>query len=216
MAGAGGASSGERLERDQGEGVLDPVQGLHATGDEAADVRLVVQIELHQQVVLAGDRVYLGDLLDVLHGGIGDLVGPAALAFDHDEDRLHQSSFSLGSSSALGIGRRMNSGTWSPMPITGPSDREGRGGALRSAEARAARFSAGAGSAGFAATSVRSVGLDEAALRAAGFRSAGSLRARAPLFAARRGVSGSSSGGVEPGTSSRGISLPVSLVMAST
>src|SRR5918994_994650 len=149
MSAADARTSGERLERDQGERVLDAVQGLHATGDEPPDVGLVIEIDLHQQVVLAGDRVDFRYLFDVLDRGVGDLVGAAALAFDHDEDRLHQSSLSLGSSSTFGTGRRMNSGTWSPMPTTGPSALAGIGrSALAARAAPVARDGAGRRAAG--------------------------------------------------------------------
>jgi hypothetical protein len=54
-----------------------------------ADVLVVGQVALHHQVVLAGDRINLRDLLDALHGLVGDLIGLAELALHHDEDRLH-------------------------------------------------------------------------------------------------------------------------------
>src|SRR5688572_1694916 len=105
------ARSGERLEGDQREGVLDAIQRLRPAGDEAADVDLVLEVELHQQIVLTRGRMHLGHRLDVLDRRVGDIVGAPELALDHHEDGLHQSSTGSGSGSICGTGRRMNSGT---------------------------------------------------------------------------------------------------------
>src|SRR6185436_10548315 len=78
----------ERLEGDEGEGVLHAGQRLDVAGDEVADVGLVVEVALHQQVVLAGGRIDLRHLLDAARI-VGDLVGLAELAFHHDENGLH-------------------------------------------------------------------------------------------------------------------------------
>src|SRR4029453_15722889 len=59
----------ERLEGDDGEGVLDAGQHLHLLVDEVADVGVLVDVELHQQVVMAGRGVDLGGEL-----GFGDRV----------------------------------------------------------------------------------------------------------------------------------------------
>src|SRR5215831_1812979 len=83
-------TSAEGLEGDQGKGVLHAGQRLDLAGDEMADVGLVVEIALHQEVVLAGGRIDLGDLLDAA-SIVGHVVGPTELAFQHDEDRLHGS-----------------------------------------------------------------------------------------------------------------------------
>ena len=46
-------------------------------------------MELGQQVVLAGDGVHLGDLLDPVHDLLGNLLGLAELALDENKDRFH-------------------------------------------------------------------------------------------------------------------------------
>src|SRR5690606_20068796 len=78
-------------------------------------------------VVLAGGRVDLGDLLDVLDEIVGDAVGAAELALDLDEDGLHGAPI-IGATSAprkpqppraaAGTSRRMKAGTWSPKGVS--------------------------------------------------------------------------------------------------
>src|SRR5690348_6162075 len=80
--------SGEGLEGDGREGVLHVPQRLDLAGDEVADVGLLVEIALHQQVVLARGRVDLRHALD-RQRFLGDLVGLAELALHHHENRLH-------------------------------------------------------------------------------------------------------------------------------
>ena len=59
--------------------------------------------------------MHLRDLLDVLHGLVGDLIGLAELALHHDEDRLHPalpyaaSAFFLGGGGSF-TGLRRKSG----------------------------------------------------------------------------------------------------------
>src|SRR6185437_4979731 len=87
---AGGVlACAERLEGDDGVGVLDAWNDLHLLVDEMADVGVVVDVELDQQIVVAGGRVDLrGDL--GLGECIGDGVGLAELAFELDEKRYHR------------------------------------------------------------------------------------------------------------------------------
>src|SRR6185312_2278055 len=80
--------SGESLEGDGREGVLHVPQRLDLAGDEVADVGLLVEIALHQQVVLARGRVDLRHALD-RQRLLGDLVSLAELALHHHENRLH-------------------------------------------------------------------------------------------------------------------------------
>ena len=47
----------KRLERDDGKRVLDAGQHLHLLVDEVADVGVLIDIELHQQIVMAGRGV---------------------------------------------------------------------------------------------------------------------------------------------------------------
>ena len=68
---------GEGLEGDDCEGLLDPFEGLELPGDEVADVAVVGQVALDEEVVLARGRVDLRDLLDRLHRRVRDLVGAA-------------------------------------------------------------------------------------------------------------------------------------------
>src|SRR5476649_737606 len=57
-------TSGERLEGDQGEGVLHAGHGLDLRRYEVTDVDLLVEIAFHQEVILAGGRIDLRHLLD--------------------------------------------------------------------------------------------------------------------------------------------------------
>ena len=54
------AAPSERLEGDDGAGVLDARDGLHLLVDEVADIGLVLDVELHQEVEVAGGRVDFG------------------------------------------------------------------------------------------------------------------------------------------------------------
>src|SRR3954454_4767642 len=81
----------ERLEGDDRAGVLDLGDRLHVLGDEMADVDAVVDMELGQDVVVAGRRIDLrGDL------AVGERacyrVGLAELALDLDEEGLHRAA----------------------------------------------------------------------------------------------------------------------------
>src|SRR5438045_5271361 len=80
----------ECLEGDDCKGVLDTGQGLHLLGHEMADIGAVGQVALHQEVLLSGGRIDLGDLLDIGNRGIGHATSLAELAFDHDEYGLHR------------------------------------------------------------------------------------------------------------------------------
>src|SRR5207247_3932959 len=78
----------ERLEGDQGEGVLHAGEGLDVAGHEVADVGLFIEVALHEKVVLAGRRIDLRHLLDIA-GVVSHLVSLTELAFHHDENGLH-------------------------------------------------------------------------------------------------------------------------------
>jgi acetylornithine deacetylase/succinyl-diaminopimelate desuccinylase-like protein len=69
-------------------GVLDLGNGLHVLGDEVADVDIARNVELGENVVIAGRGVDLRGDFTVGESG-GDLVGLAKLAFDLDEKGLH-------------------------------------------------------------------------------------------------------------------------------
>src|SRR5216684_672263 len=78
----------ERLEGDDGVGVLDAGDHLHLLVDEMADVGVVIDVELNQQVVIAGGGIDLrGDL--GLRERIGHRIGLAELAFELDEEGNH-------------------------------------------------------------------------------------------------------------------------------
>src|ERR1700712_3829463 len=82
---AGSLARAERLEGDDGVGVLDAGNDLHLLVDEMADVGVVVDIELDQQVVISGGGIDLrGDL--GFRERVGDGVGLAELAFELDEE----------------------------------------------------------------------------------------------------------------------------------
>ena len=66
-----------------------PGMRLHLLVDEVADVGFVVDVEFHQQVVVAGGRIDLGGDLG-LGQRVGHLVGLAELAFDLDEEGGHR------------------------------------------------------------------------------------------------------------------------------
>ena len=79
----------ERLEGDDGVGVLDTRNHLHLLVDEMADVGVVADIELDQQIVIAGGGLDLrGDL--GLGERIGDGIGLAELAFELHEKGNHR------------------------------------------------------------------------------------------------------------------------------
>ena len=79
----------KRLEGDDGVGVLDAGDALHLLVDEMPDVGSAIDVEFHQQVVVAGGRVDLGG--DLGFGQlVGHLIGLAELAFDLDEEGGHR------------------------------------------------------------------------------------------------------------------------------
>src|SRR5258705_14005307 len=88
---AGALAGAERLEGDDGVGVLDAGDHLHPFVDEMADVGVVVDVELDQQIVIAGGGIDLrGDL--GFRERIGDGIGLAELAFELDEEGNHRVS----------------------------------------------------------------------------------------------------------------------------
>jgi len=79
----------ERLEGDDGVGVLDARNHLHLLVDEMADVGVVVDVEFDQQIVVADSGIDLrGDF--GLRERIGDGVGLTELAFELDEEGNHR------------------------------------------------------------------------------------------------------------------------------
>jgi hypothetical protein len=79
----------ERLEGDDGVGVLDAGKGLHLFVDEVADVGVVFDIEFNQQIVMPRGGVDLGGDFG-LRERVGDGVGLAELAFDLNEEGNHR------------------------------------------------------------------------------------------------------------------------------
>jgi hypothetical protein len=79
----------ERLEGDDGVGVLDARNDLHLLVDEVADIGVVVDVELDQQVVIARGGLDLGGDLG-LGERVGDGIGLAELAFELDEEGNHR------------------------------------------------------------------------------------------------------------------------------
>jgi hydroxymethylpyrimidine/phosphomethylpyrimidine kinase len=79
----------KRLEGDDGVGVLDARNGLHLLIDEMSDVDIVVDIELHEQIVMACGGVNLGGDLG-FRKRVGNGVGLAELAFDLNEKGNHR------------------------------------------------------------------------------------------------------------------------------
>src|ERR1700738_3155279 len=81
----------ECLEGDDGVGVLDAGNYLHLFVDEMADVGVVVDVELDQEIVVAGGGIDLrGDL--GFRKRIGNRIGLAELAFELDEKGNHRVS----------------------------------------------------------------------------------------------------------------------------
>src|SRR6185312_385986 len=79
----------ECLERDDGERILDARNDLHLLVHEMADVGFVIDIELHQEIIVSGSRIDFGG--DLGFGQlVGDRIGLAELAFDLDEERNHR------------------------------------------------------------------------------------------------------------------------------
>src|SRR6202453_884206 len=79
----------ECLEGDDGVGVLDAGNDLHLLIDEMANISVVVDVELHQEVVITRGRIDLGGDLG-LGKRVGDGVGLAELAFELHEKRHHR------------------------------------------------------------------------------------------------------------------------------
>src|SRR5262245_33992901 len=78
----------ERLEGDDRAGVLNARDGLHLLVDEMADVGLVLDVELHQEVEVAGGRIDFRSELRVREL-VRHLVGLAEVAFDLHEEGDH-------------------------------------------------------------------------------------------------------------------------------
>ena len=72
-------------------GVLDAGNHLHLFVDEMADVGVVVDVELDQQVVVAGGGIDLRGNLG-FRERVGDGIGLAELAFELDEEGNHRVS----------------------------------------------------------------------------------------------------------------------------
>src|SRR5262249_32249994 len=78
----------ECLEGDDRARVLDARYGLHLLVDEVADVGLLLDVKLHQQVEIPGGRIDLGGELGIREL-VGDFVRLAELAFDLNEEGDH-------------------------------------------------------------------------------------------------------------------------------
>src|SRR5258705_12584005 len=83
----------KRLERDDRPGVQNARNGLDLLVDEMADVGAVLDIELHQQVEVAGGRINFGCDLGIGQR-VGNRIGFAEVAFDLNKKRNH--AFLLG------------------------------------------------------------------------------------------------------------------------
>src|SRR4029077_5495296 len=82
-------TAAERLEGDDGAGVLDARNDLHLLVDEVADVGLLVDVELDQQVEVPSGGIDLRGNLG-LGERIGHRVGLPELALDLDEEGDHR------------------------------------------------------------------------------------------------------------------------------
>src|SRR5262245_22834461 len=78
----------ERLERQDRPRVLDARDGLNLLVDEVADIGVGLDVELHQQVEVAGGGIDLGGDLGIGEP-VGHVVGLAQVAFDLDEEGNH-------------------------------------------------------------------------------------------------------------------------------
>src|SRR6266478_6431861 len=78
----------KRLERDDRPGVQNARNGLDLLVDKMADVGAVLDIELHQQVEVAGGRIDFGRDLRIRQR-IGHRVGFAEVALDLNKKRGH-------------------------------------------------------------------------------------------------------------------------------
>src|ERR1700722_9301344 len=82
-------TAAERLEGDDGVGVLDARNHLHLFVHEVADIGALIDIEFDEKIEVARGRVDLrGDL--GLRQRVGDDIGLAKLAFDLDEKGDHR------------------------------------------------------------------------------------------------------------------------------
>src|SRR6516225_1681104 len=81
-------SISESFECDDGPRVLDTRDGLYLLVDEMTDVGLVLDIEFHQQVEVAGGGIDLGSELGIRQL-VRHFVGLAELAFDLNEEGDH-------------------------------------------------------------------------------------------------------------------------------
>jgi hypothetical protein len=70
-------------------GVLDAGDDLDLLVDEMADVGVLVDVEFHQEIVIAGGGIDLGGDLG-LGKRVGDDIGLAELAFDLDKEGNHR------------------------------------------------------------------------------------------------------------------------------
>src|SRR5262249_48164229 len=79
----------KRLKSDDGVSVLDAGDALHLFVDEVTDVSPAIDVEFHEQIVVAGRRVDLGCNFR-LGQVVGYLVGLSELAFDLNEKGGHR------------------------------------------------------------------------------------------------------------------------------
>src|SRR5665213_39920 len=79
----------EGFEGDDGMRVPDAIHALHLFIDEVSDIGAGIDVEFHQQIVVAGGRVDFGG--DLGFGQfVGYLIGFAELAFDLDKEGCHR------------------------------------------------------------------------------------------------------------------------------
>ncbi len=62
---------------------------LHDLGNEQADIRIGLEPELRQQIILPGNGIERGQRGDVVRQLTGHFVGLAEFALQMDEKRLH-------------------------------------------------------------------------------------------------------------------------------
>jgi hypothetical protein len=78
----------ERFERYDRKGISDARDRLHFLRNKMANVLIVLQIELHQQIIFTRGRENLRCYLPVCNGG-GHLVGLTEFTFNLDEKGAH-------------------------------------------------------------------------------------------------------------------------------
>lgn len=80
---------------NQRKAVSDPVQGLNMMGNEAANIFSIIELDLHQKIILTRYRMHFGNSIHLLDGGISYIIGSSKLTFQKNEQSLHQPSFAF-------------------------------------------------------------------------------------------------------------------------